>query len=63
MSYAAPTYAAFGHQVGILTSAAAKGEPLLAAVCKGIGELVALPSEQSLTYTKMCIARVEGNNS
>ena len=48
VSYAAPTYAAFGHRVGILTSAA-KGEPLLHQL-QPHGELVALPSEQSLTY-------------
>lgn len=48
VSYAAPTYAAFGRRVGILTSAAA-GEPLLEHL-QAHGEVVALPSEHSLTY-------------
>jgi sugar/nucleoside kinase (ribokinase family) len=48
VSYAAPTYAAFGHRVGIVTSAA-KDEPLLQQLQRH-GDLVALPSEQSLTY-------------
>lgn len=48
VSYAAPTYAAFGHQVGILTSAAA-AEPLLEHL-QPHGDLVLLPSEHSLTY-------------
>lgn len=48
VSYAAPTYAAFGHQVGILTSAA-QNEPLPNKL-KPYGQLVVLPSEQSLTY-------------
>lgn len=48
VAYAAPTYAAFGHRVGILTSAASK-EPLLEQLCQ-YGELVVVPSERSLTY-------------
>ena len=48
VSYAAPTYAAFGHRVGILTSAA-KDEPLLSQL-KPYGELLSLASEHSLIY-------------
>jgi sugar/nucleoside kinase (ribokinase family) len=48
VSYAAPTYAAFGHRVGIVTSAASD-EPLLKHL-RAHGELVLLPSEQTLTY-------------
>ena len=48
VAYAAPTYAAFGHRVGIVTSAAA-GEPLLDEL-RPFGELVVLPSERTLTY-------------
>lgn len=48
ISYAAPTYAAFGHNVGILTSAA-YGEPLLGQLLP-YGALSVLPSEHSLTY-------------
>lgn len=48
VSYAAPSYAAFGHRVGILTSAASD-EPLLKYL-QAHGEVVALPSEHSLTY-------------
>ena len=48
VSYAAPTYAAFGHRVGILTSAAAS-EPLLAQLLPH-GDVVSLPAENSLTY-------------
>jgi len=48
VSYAAPTYTAFGHRVGIVTSAAAN-EPLLDEL-RSHGELHVLPSEQSLTY-------------
>ena len=48
VSYAAPTYAAFGHRVGIVTSAAAN-EPLLEQL-RSHGELIVLPSDQSLTY-------------
>lgn len=48
VSYAAPTYTAFGHRVGIVTSAAAD-EPLLDQL-RLLGELIVLPSEQSLTY-------------
>lgn len=48
VSYAAPTYTAFGHRAGIVTSAAAH-EPLLDEL-RSCGELHVLPSEQSLTY-------------
>ena len=48
VSYAAPTYTAFGHRVGIVTSAA-DGEPLLDEL-RSHGALHVLPSEQSLTY-------------
>ena len=48
VSYAAPTYAAFGRRVGILTSAA-PDEPFLDHL-RAHGDVVALPSEQSLTY-------------
>ena len=48
ISYAAPTYAAFGHKVGILTSAA-YGEPLLGQLLP-YGELSLRPAEESLTY-------------
>lgn len=48
VSYAAPTYAAFGHRVGIVTSAAAD-EPLVEQL-RSHGEVVVVPSEQSLTY-------------
>ncbi len=48
VSYAAPTYAAFGHRVGIVSSAAAD-EPLLDQLRQN-AELVVVPSEQSLTY-------------
>ena len=48
VAYAAPTYAAFGHRVGIVTSAAAD-EPLLAQV-RPYGELIVVPSQNSLTY-------------
>lgn len=48
VSYAAPTYTAFGHRVGIVTSAA-WNEPLLDQL-RSHGELIVVPSEQSLTY-------------
>ena len=48
ISYAAPTYAAFGHSVGIVTSAAS-GEPLLRQL-EPFGELAVVPSADSLTY-------------
>ena len=48
VSYAAPTYAAFGHRAGIVTSAAVN-EPLLHQL-RPYGELNVVPSEQSLTY-------------
>lgn len=48
VAYAAPTYTAFGRRVGIVTSAAI-GEPLLDEL-RRYGELIVLPSEQSLTY-------------
>lgn len=48
VAYAAPTYAAFGHRVGIVTSAAAD-EPLLDQL-RPHGELIVLPSQNSLTY-------------
>lgn len=48
VAYAAPTYAAFGRRVGIVTSAAAD-EPLLEEL-RNCGELIVLPSAQSLTY-------------
>ncbi|PJF33931.1 MAG: hypothetical protein CUN57_00865, partial [Phototrophicales bacterium] len=48
VSYAAPTYAAFGHRVGILTSAA-YNESLLKYLLP-FGKLMVIPSENSLTY-------------
>lgn len=48
VSYAAPTYAAFGHQVGILTSAA-YNEALLKYLLP-YGKLMVIPAENSLTY-------------
>lgn len=48
VSYAAPTYAAFGHQVGVLTSAA-YGELLLKYLLP-FGKLMVIPAEHSLTY-------------
>lgn len=48
ISYAAPTFAAFGHKVGILTSAAC-GEPLLGNLLP-FAELSLRPAEHSLTY-------------
>ena len=48
VAYAAPTYAAFGHRVGIVTSAA-PNEPLLGQL-KRFGRICAVPSEESLTY-------------
>ena len=48
ISYAAPTYAACGHKVGILTSAAVD-EPLLGQLLP-FGELSLRPAENSLTY-------------
>jgi len=48
VSYAAPTYAAFGHRVGIVTSAA-RNEPLLEEL-RPFSELAVVPSEQTLTY-------------
>lgn len=48
VSYAAPTYTAFGHRVGIVTSAAGD-EPLLDQL-RSHAEIIVVPSEQSLTY-------------
>ncbi len=48
VSYAAPTYAAFGHKVGILTSAA-YNESLLKYLLP-YGKLMVIPAENSLTY-------------
>lgn len=48
VSYAAPTYAAFGHRAGIVTSAAGN-EPLLDQL-RSHGKVIVVPSEQSLTY-------------
>ena len=48
VSYAAPTYAAFGHKVGILTSAA-YDEPLLGQLLP-FGDVSLRPAENSLTY-------------
>ncbi len=48
VSYAAATYAAFGHRVAILTSAA-RNEPLLQELAP-FAELRVLPAEASLTY-------------
>lgn len=48
ISYAAPTYAAFGRRVGVVTSAAAD-EPLLSQL-SSFGKLSVLPSQDSLTY-------------
>ena len=49
VAYAAPTYAAFGHRVGMLTSAAAADKSLVNQL-QPFGELLVLPSAQSLTY-------------
>ena len=48
VSYAAPTYAALGHRVGILTSAA-YNESLLKHLLP-FGKLIVLPADSSLTY-------------
>jgi len=48
VSYAAPTYAAFGHRVGILTSAA-YNEPLLKHLLPH-AKLLVIPAENTLTY-------------
>ena len=48
VSYAAPTYAAFGHRVGVLTSAACD-ESLLSHLLP-FGNVVSLPAASSLTY-------------
>jgi len=48
VSYAAPTYSSFGHQVGILTSAR-YDEPLLKHLLPH-GKLQVIPAENSLTY-------------
>jgi len=48
VSYAAPTYAAFGNKVGILTSAA-YNESLLKYLLP-YGKLMVIPAENSLTY-------------
>lgn len=48
VAYAAPTYAAFGHTIGIVTSAA-YNEPLLGQLLP-YGELSLRPAENSLTY-------------
>ena len=48
VSYAAPTYAAFGHRVGILTSAA-YDETLLGQLLP-YGKVLSLPAPASLTY-------------
>ena len=50
ISYASPTYAAFGHKVGILTSAA-HNEPLIGHLLP-YGKLSVRPAEQSLTLRK-----------
>ncbi len=48
VAYAAPTYAAFGHRVGVLTSAA-YDESLLSHLLP-FGKVVSLPASSSLTY-------------
>ncbi len=48
ISYAAPTYSAFGHRVGIVTSAASE-EPLLRQL-EPYGQPAVVPSVESLTY-------------
>ena len=48
ITYAAPTYAAFGHKAGIVTSAA-YGEPLIGQLLP-YAELALRPAENSLTY-------------
>lgn len=48
VSYATPTYAAFGHRVGVLTSAA-YDESLLGNLLR-FGKVVSLPASSSLTY-------------
>lgn len=56
VSYAAPTYASFGHRVGILTSAA-YNEPLLKYLLPH-GKLMVIPSENTLTYENVYIDEV-----
>ena len=53
VSYAAPTYAAFGHRVGILTSVACD-EPLLGQLLP-FGKVVSLPAHHH-SLMKTCIA-------
>ena len=48
VAYAAPTYAAFGHRVGVLTSAA-YDETLLGQLLR-FGKVLSLPAASSLTY-------------
>ena len=48
VAYAAPTYAAFGHRVGIVTSAASD-EPLLEQL-RPHGQIAHIPAPSSLTY-------------
>ncbi len=48
VAYAAPVYAAFGHRVGVLTSAA-KGEPLLEEL-RPFAQVAVVPAEKTLTY-------------
>ncbi len=48
VAYAAPTYAAFGHRVGVLTSAA-YDESLLGQLLR-FGKVLSLPAASSLTY-------------
>lgn len=55
VSYAAPVYSAFGHKVGILTSAACD-EPLLGQLLP-YGEVSLRPAENSLTYENVYSAR------
>ncbi len=55
VAYAAPTYAAFGQRVGILTSAA-YNETLLEHLLP-FGKLVSLPAQNSLTYENVYSAK------
>ena len=48
VSYAAPTYAAFGHRVGIVTSAAADEQ--LVDQLRSHAHVIVVPSERSLIY-------------
>lgn len=52
VSYAARAAAAFGLQVGLLTSAA-RGEPLLAQLAPYVGQITSLPADTTTTYENL----------